>query len=402
MSSLSIRPEEDYSKPTEPPIAEVQSWIRSISTTKQRKHVTKGLRIKVRFENTVNINGTKQLKELWYGGVINSVSANGSQIEIKYDDGAFEVSQFPDVDIVIDDYKNGQHVGSAEAFIQPLVGGHACKSEDKSIVVIPKSRSHSKPIKKRPALTSEESCTGSKSEIIHVPRKKKQSSISIKSPDFTQYQQRASINQKPMEERHLIELTPEQSSGLGVIYPIGCPVWYNFQATDSSSNAFNFSLGIVQQVKMDVVGKVILYCIVSGSEVSEPMSMAFEDDIGFGSGCEVEVDGSQAVILCANPVNENGTPKVVHTVNLFNGSSIKIERNVLSSRIKYVDRRPNNNSLSLPGEKHLFKNEPCAITPAASHTPNMDFNNVVCNPPSDKLERNTVLKVKFKRKMTSY
>ena len=40
-------------------------------------------------------------------------------VRIKYDDKTSEVTQFPDKDVVIDDYLNGKHQVNANKFIPP-------------------------------------------------------------------------------------------------------------------------------------------------------------------------------------------------------------------------------------------------------------------------------------------
>jgi len=47
---------------TDKPTREILAWVRSMSGEDQRKHVTPGLRVKVRFSNNI-----------WYGGVIQNV-----------------------------------------------------------------------------------------------------------------------------------------------------------------------------------------------------------------------------------------------------------------------------------------------------------------------------------------
>mmetsp|Transcript_14709 Transcript_14709/g.26721 ORF Transcript_14709/g.26721 Transcript_14709/m.26721 type:complete len:556 (-) Transcript_14709:21-1688(-) len=88
------------------PTREVFKWIRTMSPKKQRKYIHVGMRVKVRFEGNV-----------WYGGMIASVLNQGHKIKISFDDGAKEVSDFPDDDIVVDDQNNGSHHADAQAFI---------------------------------------------------------------------------------------------------------------------------------------------------------------------------------------------------------------------------------------------------------------------------------------------
>ena len=109
------------SKPVTPPTLQVIEWMRSMPVKRARKAVVPGLRVKVRFVTNSKIkkDGKVVRKRIWYGGRITLVSKEGSKIKIKYDDKTSEVTQFPDKDVVIDDYLNGKHHARADKFIPP-------------------------------------------------------------------------------------------------------------------------------------------------------------------------------------------------------------------------------------------------------------------------------------------
>jgi len=103
-----------------PPEPEVLQWNRGLSEKKSRKHVSTGLRVKVRFAAKVKRDGKVVKKKIWYGGRVSAVSKEGSKIRIKYDDGTSEISKFPDKDVVVDDTFNGKHLVPANKFIPPI------------------------------------------------------------------------------------------------------------------------------------------------------------------------------------------------------------------------------------------------------------------------------------------
>lgn len=103
------------------PAPEILEWIASMSKNKQRRHMSTGLRVKVKFAAKVkNRDGRTVVRYKWYGGVVTAKSSGGSKIRIKYDDSAVEVAKYPDADIVVDDEGNASHQVSAGAFIPRL------------------------------------------------------------------------------------------------------------------------------------------------------------------------------------------------------------------------------------------------------------------------------------------
>ena len=68
------------SSTVEPPTANVLAWIASLPANEQRRNVNEGLRVKVKFEKTVNVNGVDTVKSVWYGGVVSAVSENGRKV----------------------------------------------------------------------------------------------------------------------------------------------------------------------------------------------------------------------------------------------------------------------------------------------------------------------------------
>jgi hypothetical protein len=101
------------------PELDVLEWNRSLSEKKSRKHISSGMRVKVRFAAKVKREGKVVKKKIWYGGRVSAVSKEGSKIRIKYDDGTSEISKFPDKDVVVDDTLNGKHLVPADRFIPP-------------------------------------------------------------------------------------------------------------------------------------------------------------------------------------------------------------------------------------------------------------------------------------------
>lgn len=102
------------------PAPEILEWISSMSIKKQRRHMSAGLRVKVRFATKVKKRDGKIVnKHKWYGGLVTAMSSAGSKIRIKYDDSTVEVAKFPDADIIVDDEGNASHRVSAGAFIPP-------------------------------------------------------------------------------------------------------------------------------------------------------------------------------------------------------------------------------------------------------------------------------------------
>lgn len=117
-----------------PPTPEVLEWARNISERKCRKHITSGMRVKVRFATKVKREGKVIKKKIWYGGKVSAVSKEGSKIRIKYDDGTSEVSQFPDKDVVVDETDNGQHSVPADKFIPPSIKEEEMEPEEEEYI----------------------------------------------------------------------------------------------------------------------------------------------------------------------------------------------------------------------------------------------------------------------------
>jgi len=101
------------------PTLKLMSWIRNMPHNSQRRHVTSGLRVKVRFDMGKKENHESNSCYRWYGGRISDVLKAGKRIRIVYDDGTKEVSPFPDKDIVIDMEGNGVHQAVGDAFLPP-------------------------------------------------------------------------------------------------------------------------------------------------------------------------------------------------------------------------------------------------------------------------------------------
>ncbi len=68
------------SSTVEPPTANVLAWIASMPAEEQRRNVDEGLRVKVKFEKTANVNGSGTVKTMWYGGVVSAVSDSGQKV----------------------------------------------------------------------------------------------------------------------------------------------------------------------------------------------------------------------------------------------------------------------------------------------------------------------------------
>ncbi|KAL3809893.1 hypothetical protein ACHAXA_008545 [Cyclostephanos tholiformis] len=102
--------EKGKSSTVESPSPEVLRHIRSMSTKSQRRAVHPGLRVKVRFVKRASVQGRTMRRIKWYGGVVTGVLNGGRRIKVHYDDGTNEVSDFPDKDIIVDDYSNGHHI----------------------------------------------------------------------------------------------------------------------------------------------------------------------------------------------------------------------------------------------------------------------------------------------------
>ncbi|KAL9189654.1 hypothetical protein ACHAXT_009329 [Thalassiosira profunda] len=109
------------SKTVQPPAPELIQFLKAMDPALARRHVSPGLRVKVRFVKKANVNGRLTRKLKWYGGVITKSVMGGSKVKIQYDDGTSEVTDFPDKEVVVDDAMNGGHrAGSGgEAFKVP-------------------------------------------------------------------------------------------------------------------------------------------------------------------------------------------------------------------------------------------------------------------------------------------
>jgi len=91
------------------PNPHVLAWVMGMSVEKQRRKISPGMRVKVRF-----VNPSLQ----WYGGVITAVSSKGDRVKIKYDDGTKEKAKFPDKEIIVDADGNGEHSSDVQVLVQ--------------------------------------------------------------------------------------------------------------------------------------------------------------------------------------------------------------------------------------------------------------------------------------------
>lgn len=121
-SKKSISSKRAKSRTTTPPSPAIISWMETMSVKSQRKHISEGIRVKVRFaSNSSKPNAKHSSKNVhrikWYGGCVSEVYSAGTRIRIHYDDGTSEVSDFPDEDIVVDNAENDNHRVSVKAFL---------------------------------------------------------------------------------------------------------------------------------------------------------------------------------------------------------------------------------------------------------------------------------------------
>ena len=104
------------------PSREVVLWGENMSQKKARKAIGVGMRVKVRFSTNatkLKKDGRRVSKRLYYGGRVTAKTPHGSRIKIRYDDKTSEVSSFPDKDVVVDAFGNGEHSVPADAFVPP-------------------------------------------------------------------------------------------------------------------------------------------------------------------------------------------------------------------------------------------------------------------------------------------
>jgi hypothetical protein len=114
------KPKKSVNKTVPPPAIEIIDWIGTMSVKQQRRNMSAGLRVKVRFATKVKKRDGKIVrKHKWYGGLVTAMSSGGSKIRIKYDDGTSEIAKYPDKDIIVDDEDNDVHQADADAFMPP-------------------------------------------------------------------------------------------------------------------------------------------------------------------------------------------------------------------------------------------------------------------------------------------
>ena len=146
----------------------------------------------------------------------------------------------------------------------------------------------------------------------------------------------------------LINFTPNETSKLS--YPIGCPVWYNFENSDS--NDMKFCHGHVIGAGMDCITRKFVYKIQKadsasvghgGCKESGPFDFVFEDDVTYAMLCPVRVsvecgrefDGE---IICSSPIrNESGhNNNHIYSILLFIGQNkMKVQHGIQSNQVKY-------------------------------------------------------------------
>mgnify|MGYP005843260145 CR=1 FL=1 len=85
---------------------------------------------------------------------MHAVSKEGSKIRIKYDDSTSEISKFPDKDVVIDDFHNGEHQANAAKFIPPEPKPSMDEDDEEDFTQQPKPKPA--PVERKPSPVEKE------------------------------------------------------------------------------------------------------------------------------------------------------------------------------------------------------------------------------------------------------
>lgn len=146
----------------------------------------------------------------------------------------------------------------------------------------------------------------------------------------------------------LINFTSNETSKLS--YPIGCPVWYNFENSDS--NHLNFCHGHVKGAAMDCNTRKFVYKIQKADSASVghdgcnhrgPFDFVIEDDVTYAMSCPVRVSAEcgkefDGEIICSSPIrNERGhSINHVYSILLFiEENKMKVQHGIKSNQVKY-------------------------------------------------------------------
>eukprot|EP00804_Cyclotella_cryptica_P010167 CCRYP_013803-RA/>CCRYP_013803-RA protein AED:0.03 eAED:0.03 QI:408/1/1/1/1/1/2/290/469 len=170
----------------------------------------------------------------------------------------------------------------------------------------------------------------------------------VQSADETRCGGRASTShgRHRIDHTALVHFPSNEASKLS--YPLGCPVWYNFENSDSAD--MNFYHGHVKGVAMDCVSRKFVYKIQKADSVSAwhedeekgQYDLVYEDDVAYAMSCPVRVslecgkefDGE--IICFSRTRNDKGQINHVYSGLLFiEKNKLKVQHGIQSNQITY-------------------------------------------------------------------
>ena len=193
----------------------------------------------------------------------------------------------------------------------------------------------------------------------------------------------AHVPQVTHHGHNVTQLSAESAETAG--YPIGCPVWYNFDAASAASKTMNgtkFCSGFINEVFINVITRKLVFK-VKGEHTNE-VTTILEGWLAYAEGCPIrlqvpDLEPEDGRILCAKPLfSEDGKEmKQFHyTLITFDDAGMSeyhddVPVEYVSYRI--VNSKTKNTTVQSHGDsKHIPKEQSSKSTPnedATTSTP---------------------------------
>mmetsp|Transcript_31847 Transcript_31847/g.65877 ORF Transcript_31847/g.65877 Transcript_31847/m.65877 type:complete len:255 (+) Transcript_31847:60-824(+) len=163
-----------------------------------------------------------------------------------------------------------------------------------------------------------------------------------------------------------VQFAPDQT--INFKYPVNCPVWYKPQSDESEPNVFDFFVGVIENVKMDVVSRQFIFEIRRQSGAHR-IDTVLEPEIAYAAHCPVIIDLNgkrvEGEVICANPFCDG--EEMMYSVMIQNGPKFRVQE-VLASQVNFRRVLNNDNPNDWTPKKDSFDSTPKSDPKAPNST----------------------------------
>ncbi len=163
-----------------------------------------------------------------------------------------------------------------------------------------------------------------------------------------------------------VQFAPDQT--IHFKYPVNCPVWYRPQSDESEPKIFDFFVGVIDNVKMDVTSRQFIFEIQRQSGAHR-IDTVLEPEIAYAAHCPVIVDVNgkrvEGEVICANPFCQG--EEMMYSVMIQNGPKFRVQE-VLASQVNFRRVLNNDNRNDWTPKKDSFESTPKSDTQAPNST----------------------------------